>query len=199
MTQAKTHFQMFEEYAALDTSDLPEGNYELVNGAIVEMGAEHPENVVIASFLFAMLLPLCPYYRLHRGTEIAVSSTKVTSCHPDLLVLTEAGLAALLAQSQARSLITAPCLVVEVVPLSEPGSDNYDRNYIEKPKEYAKRGIPKFWLVDPLRKVVLVLSLSLIGNTYKAAEFRRSNLIQSSTFKTLHLTAHQILTVGEET
>ncbi len=199
MTQAKSRFRTFEEYAALDPSGLPEGNYELVNGVIVEMGAERPENVVIASFLFAMLLPLCPYYLLHRGTEIAVSSAEVTSRYPDLLVLTEEGLAALLAQSQSRSLIRldmpAPALVVEVVSPGEPGEPNYDRDYIDKRKEYARRGIPEYWLIDPMRAVVLVLSLS--GGAYNAAEFREGDRIRSDQFKQLNLTAHQVLTAGK--
>jgi Uma2 family endonuclease len=197
MTQAKSRFGTFEEYAALDPSELPEGNYELVDGVIVEMGAESPENVMIASFLFATLLQFCPYYLLHRGTEIAVDSQKVTTRYPDLLVLTEAGRSALL--GQPRSLVTldmpAPRLVVEVVSPGDPGSNNYDRNYVEKPQEYAKRGIPEFWLVDPLREVVLVLSL--VGSTYKAAEFHGSDRIQSLTFQALDLTAQQVLSAGE--
>lgn len=195
MTQAKTRFTTLEEYAALDTSDLPEGNYELVDGAIVEMGAERPENVVIASFLFAMLLPYCPYYLLHRGTEIAVSSTKVTSRYPDLLVLTDAGLAALLAQSQTRSLISlempAPRLAVEVVSPGDESSNNYNHDYIEKPKEYAQRNISEYWIVDPMRAVVSVLTLQ--GKSYKAKTFRGGDRIQSEQFKQLDLTAEQIL------
>lgn len=196
MTQAKTRFTTFEEYAALDSFELPEGNYELVNGVLIEMGAESPENVMIASFLFAMLLPFCPYYLLHRGTEIAVSSTEVTTRYPDLVVLTEAGKSALLGRS--RSLITlempAPALVVEVVSPGEVGSDNYDRDYIEKRQEYAKRGIPEYWLVDPVRSVVSVLTLE--GNSYKAAVFRGSDRIQSEQFKQLNLMAQQILKAG---
>lgn len=199
MTQVKTRFKTFKQYAALDPLELPEGNYELINGVIVEMGAERPENVVIASFLFAMLLPFCPYYLLHRGTEIAVSSTEVTSRYPDLLVLTEASLAALLAQSQSRSLISsdmpAPALVVEVVSPGEPSSANYERDYVEKPREYAQRGIPEFWQVDPDRSVVFVLSL--IENRYKQAVFRESDLIVSPKFPSLSLTAHQVLSAGK--
>ncbi|HIK15194.1 MAG TPA: Uma2 family endonuclease [Leptolyngbyaceae cyanobacterium M33_DOE_097] len=198
MTQAKMRFTTLEEYAAVDSSELPEGNYELVNGAIVEMGAENLQNVEIASFLFSVLLQFVPYYLLHRGTEIAVSSRLVTSRFPDLMVLTEKTRAAM--NRGQRSLITlempAPRLVIEVVSPGEPGSDNYDRDYIEKRQEYAKRGIPEFWLVDPVREVVLVLSL--VDSTYKAVEFRGSDCIQSPTFKALNLTAHQILAAGEE-
>lgn len=197
MTQAKSRFRTFEEYAALDPSELPECNYELVDGAIVEMGAENDGNVLIAGFLFSVLLQFVPHYLLRRGTEIRVSSTLVTSRYPDLMVVTEEIHQAL--KRDRRSLIEldmpAPRLVVEVVSPGEPGSNNYDRDYVEKPKEYAKRGIPEFWLVDPLREVVLVLSL--VGNTYKAAEFRGSDRIQSQTFQALSLTAQQVLSAGE--
>ena len=196
MRPAKLRFRSFEEYAALDPSELPEGNYELVDGVIVEMGAENLQNVEIASFLFSVLLQFVPSYLLHRGTEIAVSSRLVTSRFPDLTVLTEATRAAM--KRDRRSLIDwdmpAPKLVVEVVSPGEPGSDDYARDYIEKPQEYSQRGIPEVWLVDPSREVVLVLSL--VGNTYKAAEFRGSDRLESTQFPPLDLTAQQILRAG---
>ena len=199
MTQAKSRFRTFEEYTALDPSGLPECNYELVDGVIVEMGAENLQNVEIASFLFSILLQFVPYYLLHRGTEIAVSSRLVTSRFPDLMVLTEETRTAM--KRDQRSIIAlempTPGLVIEVVSPGEPGSDNYDRDYIEKREEYAKRGIPEFWLIDPTRAVVLVLSL--VGSSYKAAEFRGSDRIQSTQFKQLNLTAQQVLTAGEGT
>lgn len=196
MTQA-TRKLTFEEYASLDPSELPEGNYELVDGVIVEMGAENDGNVLIAGFLFSVLLQFVPHYLMRRGTEIRVSSSLVTSRYPDLMVVTEEIHQML--KRDRRSLVElnmpAPRLVVEVVSPGEPGSNNYDRDYIEKPQEYAKRGIPEFWLIDPVREVVLVLTL--VGNTYKATEFRGSNRIQSPTFQALSLTAQQILSAGE--
>ena len=71
-----------------------------------------------------------------------------------------------------------PLLVVEVVSPGKPGSKNYEqlrcgepvRDYVERPKEYAARGIPEFWLVDPDRAVVIVLTLK--GGAYEPIEFR---------------------------
>ncbi|MBE9182532.1 Uma2 family endonuclease [Oculatella sp. LEGE 06141] len=197
MTQAKSRFRTFEEYAALDPSELPEGNYELVDGVIVEMGAENDQNLEIVSFLFSVFLQFVPYNLLRRGTEIAVPSRLVTSRFPDLTVLAEETRAAM--KRDRRSLIEsnmpAPRLIVEVVSPGEPGSDNYDRDYIEKPKEYAQRGISEFWLIDPARSVVWVLKLE--GSSYKAAEFRGSDRIESEQFQQLNLTAQEILAAGE--
>jgi len=196
MTQAKSRFQTFEDYAALDPSALPEGNYELVNGAIVEMGAENDGNVLIAGCLFAVLLQFVPHYLLRRGTEIRVSSSLVTSRYSDLIVVTEQIHQAL--KRDRRSLVDlempAPRLVVEVVSPGEPGSNNDDRDYVEKSQEYAQRGIPEFWLIDPMRAVVLVLTL--VGSTYKAAAFRGEDRLDSPQFQQLNLTAQQILSAG---
>jgi Uma2 family endonuclease len=39
-----------------------------------------------------------------------------------------------------------PRLVVEVV---SPGKKDRDRDYIAKRQQYAERGIPEYWLIDP--------------------------------------------------
>lgn len=177
MVQAKTHFNSIEEYAAVDPGNLPEGRYELVNGVIVEMGAENCINIVIAGYLFSVLLKFVPYYLIHRGTEIQVDSTSVTCRQPDLMVFTEDGFSAM--RLNQRSLITLdmpnPSLVIEVVSPSNPGNENYDRDYLEKPKEYAVRGISEYWLIDPNRAVVMVLQLD--GSVYKTTEFRGTDLL----------------------
>ena len=198
MTQTKTRFRTLEEYAALDPLELPEGNYELVNGVLVEMGAENDQNREIVVFLLLALAQFVPRQLLRVGSEIAVSSKLVTSRYPDLMVLTEEARSAM--KRDQRSLITpkmpTPSLVIEVVSPGEPGEDNYDRDYVDKRQEYAARAIPEYWLIDPMRAVVLVLSL--IGGTYKAVEFRGDDRLESPTFSELNLTAHQILTAGEE-
>jgi Uma2 family endonuclease len=196
MTQAKPRFKTFEQYAALHPSELPEGNYELVNGGIIELPPESDLNVMIAGFLFSALLQFVPHYLIRRGTEVFVSSRTVTSRYPDLMVLSEEGQVAL--EGAKRSAVTiempAPALVIEVVSPGKPGSDNYDRDYIEKPKEYAARGIPEFWQVDPDTAVVIVLTLK--DEAYQSREFRGSDCVLSYTFPRLNLTAEQILRAG---
>ena len=83
------------------------------------------------------------------------------------------------------------------------GEPNYEqlccgepvRDYVEKPQEYAKRGIPEFWLVNPSRAVVLIASLA--GSACKAAEFRGSDRVQYPTSEALNLTAQRVLSEGE--
>jgi Uma2 family endonuclease len=193
MTQAKSRFRTIEDYLAYDDgTDIP---YELVDGVLVEMGAESPRNIEIAMFLVSVFLQLSvPYYLIHRGTEIVVPSRSVTSRYPDLMILTEECRTAL--SGKARSLITtdmpAPALVIEVV---SPGDENHDRDYVDKRAEYADRKIPEYWLIDPSRNVVIVLKLN--GQVYQdVGQFQNSDRIISPTFSTLNLTAEQILKAG---
>ena len=197
MTQAKQRFRTIEQYAALDPSDLPEGNYELVDGVIVEMGAESDQNLEIVALLFSVLPQFVPYYLLRKGTEINVPG-RLTSRYPDLMVLTEDTRAAMKRDKRSRVALDmpTPALVVEVVSPGKPGSDNYDRDYVEKPKEYAARGIPEFWQVDPNPDRAVVIVLTLKDRAYQSREFRGSDRVVSPTFPYLKLTAEQILRAG---
>jgi Uma2 family endonuclease len=196
MVQTKNRFNSIEEYAALDTSELPECPYELVDGVIVEMGAENTQNINIAIALIVVLAQFISTNLIYRGTEIQVDGSSVKSRFPDLMVLTEEGSHAL--PRNKRSLIVrdmpAPLLVVEIVSPGSEGSDNYQRDYIDKRREYAERGIPEYWLIDPSRALVIMMRLD--GTGYQAKEFRGSDRIISPTFPNLELTAEQILNTG---
>jgi Uma2 family endonuclease len=179
------------EYLTYD--DGLDGRHELIDGVLVEMGAESDDNTLIVMFLIAMLLPLVSYDRLRNKTEIAVSRSTVSTRYPDLMVLSPACATAL--AGQKRSLITldmpVPQVVVEVVSPGEPGEENYDRDYVEKRREYALRGIPEYWIIDPARQVMFVLSLQ--GQSFEEARFEADATIVSPAFPQLKLTAEQVL------
>ncbi|PSB18328.1 Uma2 family endonuclease [Phormidesmis priestleyi ULC007] len=195
MTQAKPRFRTIEEY--LDYDDGTDTRYELVNGELVEKGAESTLNTQIAVFLIAAFLQLgISYSRLGIKQQISVSSSEVTAREPDLMVHSEESAIAISGQKQA--LLTfempIPSLVIEVVSPGKPGSDNYNRNYVEKPKEYAARGIPEFWQIDPDRTVLAVLTLK--DEAYQSRKFRGDNQVVSVMFPDLQLMADQILRAG---
>ncbi len=167
MTLSANRRMTLEEY--LNYEDGTDIRYELHDGILVKMGAESDVNVLIATFLFAMFLQQVPYYCLRNKTEIVVPSQNADIRYPDLMVLTEAGVAAL--SGKQRSLITpdmpAPALVVEVV---SPGAENRRRDYDEKRCEYAALGIGEYWIIDPEQAVVLIGIL--VDGQYQIREFR---------------------------
>ena len=195
MTQAKPRFRTIEEY--LDYDDGTDTRYELVDGVLVEMGAESTINTLIAGFLFLQFAVMgIPGYRIGFKQWISVSDSTATARDPDLIVHSEASFAAIEGSSQAivKAGMPNPLLVVEVVSPGKPGEDNYERDYVEKPKEYATRGIPEFWQIDPSRSVVAVLTLK--DGNYWSREFRGDSRVVSPTFPDLQLTADQILRAG---
>jgi Uma2 family endonuclease len=194
MTVATQKKMSLEEYLTYD--DGTDARYELVDGVLVEMGAENDINIMIEGYLVAILLQVAPHYLIRRGTEIEVTGTAAKTRYPDLMVLTEATLSAM--TRDKRSLILKdmppPALVVEVVSPGDPGEDNYDRDYIDKRAEYAARKVPEYWLIDPVRQVVLVWTLQ--NTQYVGRPFTGNQSIVSLIFPGLKLAADQILGAG---
>jgi Uma2 family endonuclease len=81
-----------------------------------------------------------------------------------------------------------PALVVEVV---SPGKENEDRDYRYKRSEYAARGIAEYWIIDPIRQQVMVLTLA--EGLYEEATFKGEDRIISRMIPSFDLTAGQIL------
>ncbi len=186
MTLASDRTMTLEAY--LTDDDGTDTRYELVNGVLVEMGAESDLNTRIALFLMMQFGAFLPFDCLRNKTEIALSRDRALSRYPDFLVLTPVGADAIAQAS--RSMITLnmppPALVVKVVSPGAPGSDNYNRDYLDKPQEYAARGIPEYWIIDPERQWIWVLVLH--GNVYERTEFAAGQTLHSPTFPELNLT-----------
>ncbi|MEM6351639.1 MAG: Uma2 family endonuclease [Cyanobacteria bacterium P01_D01_bin.14] len=182
--------------AYLDYDDGTETRYELANGVLVEIPAETPLNKTIAMFLVSYFMQLgIPYYRLATGHQMEISSEKATVRDPDLVVHTEASAAATLSDGRLlRQGQPDPLLVVEVVSNSNKDRRSYQRDYVEKRCEYAKRGIPEYWIVDPAMAVVYVFCLEAVSD--KEQCFAGHSSIESPTFPSFDLTAAQILSAG---
>ena len=183
-----------EDYLAYEPET--DGRYELRQGKLVEMGAESDVNVSIAMFLISVLLKFVPYSQLRRGTEIAVPGAKAETRYPDLLVLTPEGVSAL--SGNKRSLITfdmpEPALVVEIVSNSERDKTSRERDYQDKRWEYGQRGVPEYWIIDPIADVVIVLMLE--GDIYQEKRFVDGQTLESLMFPELEVLASDILNAG---
>jgi Uma2 family endonuclease len=67
-------------------------------------------------------------------------------------------------------------LVVEIVSPDDP-----DRDYVTKRLDYAVAGIPEYWIVDPMREIILVLQL-VDGAYAEHGVFRRGTVADSLLF-----------------
>ncbi|HEY9695713.1 MAG TPA: Uma2 family endonuclease [Trichocoleus sp.] len=186
-------------YLAIE--EIYEGQREFVDGKIIETPSESPQNATISLFLLSQLLRFVSVKQMRRmDTELVVAS-RVRM--PDLMVLGEELAAVLLASG--RSTITedmpAPLLAIEVV---SPGKTNEDRDYrfkrplryLQSSAEYAARGIPEYWIVDPVKGRVRVLTL--VDGLYESVDYAGSERILSTLFPELNLTVDQLLQARSE-
>lgn len=177
----------FEEF--LNYEDGTDNLYELENGELIPVSSESDINQRIAVFLLAYFLSVgIPPYRLRMKAEIAVSSKQVNVRIPDLVIYSEE-LAKMMTGAK-RSLVQMdmppPLLVVEVV---SPNQSSRDYRY--KRTEYAARGIPEYWIVDPIEQKVTVLAW--VEGFYDESVYVENNAIASPTFPQLNLTVAEVL------
>ena len=195
MVQTKPRFKNFENYLALGSEDLPEGRHEYVDGSLLELMPEGEENDWIANYLFhLLLLANITQPRLIRPgrCEVAVFG-KPRTRFPDLVILDEAHPYLTKRRLTITHEMPAPRLVVEVI---SSGKKNRDRDLVDKRKQYAERGIPEYWLIDPEQQCITVLKLGA-GEYEEHGVFQGDECINSSIFGLLQLTAEQILKAGE--
>jgi Uma2 family endonuclease len=180
----------------LDYDDGTDTRYELEDGVLVEMAPERPLNGSIAVFLLVELAKLgIPADRLATIHQVGVSSTKATAREPDLMVHTEESADAI--YDEGRFLapgMPPPMLVMEVVSSLDTDKKSRKRDYEDKRAEYAERGIPEYWIADPIAQVVLVLTL--VGGEYQEQRFTGDMAIASPTFPDLNLTVDVLLRAG---
>ena len=193
MIQAKDRKLTFEEY--LNYEDDTDNRYELIDGELIELPPESGLNYFIAIELFWLLAvaEVVPrrLIKIH-SCEIQVPvlrNSDATNRYPDLVILREEHWEL----TQNRLTVTLdmppPQLVVEIV---SPGRVGRERDYERKRAQYAARGIPEYWIVDPQEQIVMVLQLE--NSQYvEIGIFQGIDALVSPIFPQLDLTAQQIL------
>ncbi len=185
-----------EQYLAYD--DGTDARYELENGVLVAMGTESTVNTAIFSFLFAVFLGLgLEAQRLGVKQKIEVRSRYASARDPDLLIHSIESRLAIKGRSQACLMLDEPnpLIVIEMVSPGSEGTENYQRDYEQKPIEYADRGIAEFWQVDAARAWVRVGIL--VDGEYEFATFQGDGMIVSRAFPELQLTAIAVLSADD--
>ena len=195
MTLTTARRMTLEEFLSYD--DGTDKRYELVDGVLVEMGAESTTNTIIAGFLFGFFLQMgLPSYRIGFKQKIEVASRYVTARDPNLIVHTEDSFQAIDERKEAclKYGEPNPLIIVEVVSHGDETKDNYQRDYVQKPEEYADRGIGEFWRIDPERKWLQIGVL--MAGQYQFTVFKGDDTVVSKSFPSLNLTASQVLRAG---
>jgi Uma2 family endonuclease len=193
MVQARKQKLTFEEY--LTYEDDTDNRYELIDGELVTLPPESGPNNFIANYLLFTLassgfLPL-RLIRTHM-CEIQVPILRegdAANRYPDLVILRPEHILLTATRLTITLDMPPPQLVVEVV---SPGSIGRDRDYISKRAQYAARGIPEYWIVDPQEQMVAVLRLE--SDEYvEVGMFQGEQMLVSPTLPQLNLTAAQVL------
>jgi len=194
MTVATDRRMTLKEY--LDYDDGTDIRYELEDGVLVEMSAETPLNPRIAMMLVFLFSDLGMARKLLAiGHQIEVRSRYATARQPDLVVHTTESDSALSGNEKVLRLGSpSPLLVVEVASQTITDAKSRRRDYEQKPKEYADRGIAEMWIVDPDSLWVKVGTLT--DDAYQFETFQGEEPIVSPTFPELNLTAAQVLSAG---
>jgi Uma2 family endonuclease len=192
-SQYLTQTLTFEEY--LDYDDGTDTRHELVDGELVEMPPESPENCQLAKLLFVELLKHVPIALLNlKDIEIEVSGKRAKVRLPDLVVLTEECYVAL--QGKMRNTIThempPPALVIEVV---SPGPENRARDYRYKRTEYGARGISEYWIIDPKEQQITICKW--VDGQYEDTVFKEDSRLESSAIPSFQLTAEQVFALRQ--
>ena len=181
------------------------GKYELRQGKMVEVrpiGAHEKVAALIARKLDFEIERLSLPYFIPRSCLVK-PKMEGEGYLPDLIVLDEKAVEIdpYWHKYSTISLGSSAKVVIEVV------STNWQDDYLTKLAEYEKLGIPEYWIVDyralgGIRyigspKIPTVWIYELIESEYREGKiFRDNDLIQSSTFPELQLTAQNIFRVG---
>ena len=192
MIQAQKQKLTFEDY--LTYEDDTDNRYELIDGELVTLPPESEPNTAIVSYLFLMLVNSGIAWRcikLHI-CEIQVPILRegdAANRYPDLVVLRPEHILLTASRLTVTLDMPPPQLVVEVV---SPGRVGRERDYDRKRAQYAARGIPEYWIVDPQEQMVAVLRLES-GQYVEVGVFQGEQGLVSPAFPQLSLTAQQVL------
>ena len=195
MTYTLPRYQSYQEY--LDDDQLHhENNYRLLStGEVIEVSSEDDENLWLANLVIAAIQRAkgISFIKLIRNgnkeLQVMPVGDKWVNRKPDILVMRPEHLAA---SRQAIKLgALPPVFVAEIVSPGGESSDNYLRDYVWKRQQYQDWQIPEYWIVDPHRQQVTVLTL--VETAYQEVVCQGQSEIVSTVFPALKLTVDALL------
>lgn len=138
---------------------------ELLDGLLVVTTApSEPHQAVVTELLLLLHAACPPDLRVRVGPLGVLVRDLASGLMPDLLVLRD---------DDRASLDRLPVLVVEVLSPSTRGRDQLDKRRL-----YQHRGIPSYWLIDPLVPDLRVLELGGTGEYVEIAHVSGAEAIE---------------------
>ncbi|MBC8120855.1 MAG: Uma2 family endonuclease [Gemmatimonadaceae bacterium] len=179
----------FEEYLLYQGD--PDVRYELVRGRLVPMATPSGLHTGICQFLVHVLqLHLVAMDRpLVVKTDLGVRTRDDTARIPDVVVCNQPLWQRVCARPGAGVLDLGelPLLVIEVT------SENQREDYLLKRAEYALVEILEYWIVDPKRARVRVMTNPQGEEGYEHSDFVRGQNIVSTALVGLTISVDQIM------
>jgi Uma2 family endonuclease len=192
LRSVKDHRRMtLQEFLTYD--DGTDTRYELEDGVLIDMGTEATINIKIVIFLIETFLKVVKRDRIGIKVMMEVRSRYATARDPDLVIHSEGSAAALegLTEACLKYGDPNPLIAIEIVSPGSESSKNFKRDYEWKPREYADRGIAELWQINAKRDWVKVGTLT--DGEYQFATYQGDDVVVSTTFPELKLTAAQVL------
>jgi len=148
------------DYLALPTNHL----VELSEGCVEVLPMPTPLHQMIVAYLYEALKGFVSARRLGKvlPAPVPVQLWRGKFREPDVVLV----------RASAKDLRSKKHLSGAVLALEVVSPDDPERDWEQKPKEYAKAGIQEYWIVDPERGVIAVYTLR--RRVYKLhGEFRK--------------------------
>ncbi len=163
----------FEEFARLNSDE----RLELVDGRLETLMAPMPKHGWSSNKIGGRLDVYLEEYDPEGfwGSEIDIPTLPFHGRRPDFVYF-NAEATALGIDLERNCVLSVPTLVVEVI---SPGDEARDE--VVKRKEYARAGIPHYWLLNPVRKTAVTLRL-VDGDYVEVARFRSPESLTSPLF-----------------
>lgn len=195
MTYTLRRYQTYQEY--LDDEALsPDGNYRLLStGEVIEVSGESEGNLWLAMVLIAALqqvegIALIKLVRAgNKEIQVSPVGDRWVNRFPDVMILQPEHHQ--FARQAIKFGMPAPRFIAEVVSPSGESSESYLRDYVWKRQQYQEWQIPEYWILDPYREQITVLTL--VEGEYQEVVYRDSAQIISTAFPALKITAVDLL------
>lgn len=196
MTYTIPRYQSYQEY--LDDDQLHhERNYRLLStGEVIEVADENDGNLWLANILMAAILQVKGIAFLefirngNKDLQVHPVGDQWVNRKPDVMVMRPEH-----RQNSVQAIklgMQPPLFVAEVVSPGRESSQNYLRDYVWKRQQYEDWQIPEYWIIDPHREQITVLTL--VEERYQEAVYKNTDTILSTAFPTMQLTPTQLFT-----